>query len=245
MDRLVMAAQSHGKLANSTMAAQAAAMPPFPFDVIAFDLDGTLADTSPDLANALNHTLRALRRPEIPVAEVRKLIGHGVRALLRKGLAATGDAPEQLVETGYPIFLEHYRAHIADGTRIYSGVDDALDSLAAARVRLALCTNKIEALTFALLDALGWKNRFHAVVGGDTLAVAKPDPLPLQQAIARAGGGRAAYVGDSITDANTARAAGIPFLALSFGFSDRPVGQLGAQAVIHDYRELVRVLRSL
>ena len=245
MDRVVMAAHSHGKLANSTMAAQAAAMPPFPFDVIAFDLDGTLADTSPDLAAALNHTLRALCRPEIPVAEVRKLIGHGVRALLRKGLAATGEAPEHLVETGFPVFLEHYRAHIADGTRIYPGVDDALDALAAEKVRLALCTNKIEALTFPLLAALGWKNRFDASVGGDTLAAGKPDPLPLQQAIARAGGGRAAYVGDSITDADTARAAGIPFIALSFGFSDRPVGQLGAQAVIDGYRELIPALRSL
>ena len=96
-----------------------------------------------------------------------------------------------------------------------------------------------------LVDALGWSGRFAAIVGADTLAVRKPDPLPLREAIARAGGGRAAFVGDSITDADTARAAGIPFVAVSFGFSDRPVGELGADAVIDDYAELIPALERL
>jgi phosphoglycolate phosphatase len=100
-------------------------------------------------------------------------------------------------------------------------------------------------MTAKLLAALGWERRFEAVVGGDTLPVRKPDPAPLLEAIARAGGGRAAFVGDSIIDAETARAAGVPFVAVSFGFSDRPVGELGADAVIDSYDEMVPALRRL
>ncbi|MEA1014628.1 phosphoglycolate phosphatase [Sphingosinicella sp. LY1275] len=216
-----------------------------PFDVVAFDLDGTLADTAPDLAAALNHTLGALGRPGIDPGSVRNLVGHGARALIRKGLAVTGSASEELVERGYPIFLEYYGANICEGTRLFPEVDAALDALRAAGIRLALCTNKPESLTHLLLDALGWTGRFDSVIGGDTLAVRKPDPAPLHEAIARAGGGRAAFVGDSITDADTARAARLPFVAVSFGFSDRPVEQLGAAAIIHHYSELPGALARL
>ncbi|HEU0099601.1 MAG TPA: phosphoglycolate phosphatase [Allosphingosinicella sp.] len=220
-------------------------MPALPFDVVAFDLDGTLADTAPDLAEALNHALAALGRPPVAPASVRNLIGHGGRALLRRGLAASGDSSEALVEQGYPILLEHYAAHICDGTRPFPGLEEALDSVAGAGAALAVCTNKAEALAAKLIGALGWGDRFAAVVGGDTLAVRKPDPAPLLEAIARAGGGRAALVGDSIVDAETARAAGLPFVAVSFGYSDRPVEALGADAVIADYRDLRRTLERL
>src|SRR5688500_2508868 len=217
----------------------------FPFDVVAFDLDGTLADTAPDLAEALNHSLEALGRPQVPPASVRHLIGHGARALLRRGLAASGEAPEELVELGFPIFLEHYAAHICDGTRLFPGIEEALDEVERAGAALAVCTNKQEALTMKLLGALGLSGRFAAIVGGDTLSVRKPDPAPLFEAIARAGGGRAVLVGDSITDADTARAAGVPFVAVSFGFSDRPVEQLGADLVIDSYEELKAALEPL
>jgi phosphoglycolate phosphatase len=218
---------------------------PIAFNVVAFDLDGTLADTAPDLAASLNHALVRLGRPEVPAEQVRHLIGHGARALLRRGLAASGEAPEELVEAGFPLFIDHYLDHICIGTRPYPGVEAALDALKAQDVRIALCTNKVEVLTFALLDALGWRERFDAVVGGDTLPMRKPDPAPLLEAIARAGGGPAAFVGDSIIDADTARAAGVPFVAVSFGFSDRPVEQLGADATIDDYGALGRVLANL
>jgi phosphoglycolate phosphatase len=220
-------------------------MLPLPFAVVAFDLDGTLADTAPDLAAALNHTLAALRRPTVPVDSVRHLVGHGARALLRRGLAASGEAPEALVEEGFPMFLDFYAAHICEGTRAYPGVEAALDSIDAAGARPALCTNKPEGLTRALLEALGWSARFGAIVGGDTLPLRKPDPAPLFEAIARAGGGRAAFVGDSITDADTARAAKLPFVAVSFGFRDGPVEALGADAVIDEFAQLDDALRAV
>lgn len=220
-------------------------MSPFPFDVVAFDLDGTLADTAPDLAASLNHTLAALGRPTVPPESVRYLVGHGARALMRRGLAVSGEAPEDLVEHGLPIFLDFYAGHICEGTRPYPGVEAALDALHAAGARLALCTNKPEALTRSLLAALDWESRFASIVGGDTLPVRKPDPAPLVEAVTLAGGGRAAFVGDSITDADTAKAARVPFVAVSFGFRDRPVKELGADAVIDRFDDLMHALRSV
>jgi phosphoglycolate phosphatase len=217
----------------------------FPFDVVAFDLDGTLADTAPDLAAGLNHALAALGRPTVPPASVRHLVGHGGRAMLKRGLEASGEASDELVELGYPIFLEYYAAHICDGTRLFPGIATALGDIERGGAALAVCTNKSEALTLKLLDALGLGGRFAAVVGGDTLPVRKPDPAPLVEAVARAGGGRAAFVGDSIVDADTARAAGVPFIAVSFGFSDRPVEALGADSIICDFGELAGALQRL
>lgn len=172
-------------------------------------------------------------------------MGHGARALLRRGLAATRHASQALVEQGFRIFIDYYADHICGGTTLYPGVEAALDSLTDAGIATCICTNKPEALPHRLLDALGWTGRYRSVVCGDTLPVRKPDPAPLHEAIARAGGGRAAFVGVSIVDADTARAAQIPFVAVSFGFSDRPVEQLGADMVIDDYRELHLALARL
>jgi phosphoglycolate phosphatase len=120
-----------------------------------------------------------------------------------------------------------------------------MDDLTARGVALAVCTNKTKRMTDLLIDALGWSDRFAAVVAADTLTVRKPDPAPLLEAIARAGGGKAAFVGDSITDAETAKAAGIPFVAVGFGYCDRPVEALGADAVIDSYAQLVPALTRL
>jgi phosphoglycolate phosphatase len=217
----------------------------FPFSVVAFDLDGTLADTAPDLTSALNHALGELGRPPVPENSVRHMVGHGARALLTKGLAATGEMTAELVEQGFPIFLAYYEAHIADRTRAFPGLETAMDELAARGVKLAVCTNKLEGLSRELIDALGWSNRFAAIVGGDTLPVRKPDPAPLFEAIKRAGGGPAAFIGDSITDTDTARNARIPCVAVSFGFSDRPPEQLGADRLIDHFDELVGALEWL
>lgn len=220
-------------------------MSSFRFRTVAFDLDGTVADTSPDLAAALNHTLAAMGRQQLPLDRVLTMIGHGTRALLRAGLVATGAVDDGFVARGYPILMRFYEDHICDLTRPYPGIEAAMDELTAKGVALALCTNKPEAVTRLLVDALGWSKRFAAIVGGDTLPVAKPDPAPLHLAIERAGGGPAAFVGDSIVDMQTARATGIPGIAVSFGFADRPVDQLGATATIDSFNDLVRVLETL
>jgi len=216
-----------------------------PFDVVVFDLDGTLADTALDLAAALNHTLGEMGRPPIPAAEVRRMVGHGVRALLQKALAATGETSEALIDQGFPIFLYYYERHIADHSMAYDGVDAALDALDTLGVKLAICTNKLEALTFDLVEALGWRGRFAAIVGGDTLPQRKPDPAPIHEAIRRAGGGRAAFVGDSISDTDAARAAGVPCVALTFGFSDRPADQLSATGLIDHWDQLLPTLERI
>lgn len=215
------------------------------FDIVIFDLDGTLADTALDLAAALNHALTKMGRAPVPAEQVRTMVGHGARALLRKGLAATGEVSEALVEQGFPIFLDYYEAHIADHSRPFDGVEAALDQLDALGVRRAICTNKLEGLTHSLVAALGWQDRFDAIVGGDTLPQRKPDPAPVHEAIARAGGGRAAFVGDSINDTDAARAAGIPCIALTFGFSDRPAEQLGAAALIDHFDQLLPALERI
>jgi phosphoglycolate phosphatase len=220
-------------------------MASFPFDILAFDLDGTLADTAPDIAAALNLMLGDLGRPALDPETIRGLIGDGARNLVRKALAAGGEAPDALVDRGFPAYLDHYRANVCVGTALYPGVEQAMDDLAALGARLAICTNKPEDMARRLVAALGWTGRFAAIVGADTLPFRKPDPRPLREAIARAGGGRAAFVGDSIVDAETARAADIPFVAVGFGFRDRPVEQLGADAVIDRYDDLIPALLGL
>lgn len=216
-----------------------------PFDVILFDLDGTLADTALDLTAALNHALTRLGRRPIPQEDVRRMVGHGVRSLLQKGLAATGEVSEALIDQAFPLLFQYYERHIADHTKPFDGVNAALDALQAKGVKIAICTNKLEALTLDLVHALGWEGRFAAIVGGDTLPQRKPDPAPVLEAIRRAGGGRAAFVGDSISDTDAARAANIPCIALTFGFSDRPADQLGATALIDHWDDLLPTLERL
>jgi phosphoglycolate phosphatase len=152
-----------------------------------------------------------------------------------------------LVEAGVPSFLEYYAANIAVGSRPYPGVEAALDVLAAAGCGLAICTNKPAALSAALITALNWDGRFAANLGFDSVPAAKPDPGHLFATIAAAGGDAAStvFVGDSITDTTTGRAAGVPVVAVSFGFSDRPVAELGADLVIDHYSALVPALQTL
>jgi phosphoglycolate phosphatase len=220
-------------------------MPAFPFDIVAFDLDGTLADTAPDIAGGINRMLADFGREPLPEAEIRPLIGDGARNLLRRVLMATGGSSEELLDEAHPRYLDHYAAHVCDGTIPYPHVEQAMDELAALGVRLAVCTNKSMRMTRLLFDALGWTGRFAALVCGDTLPVFKPDPGTLQETIRRAGGGRCVLVGDSMVDAGTARAAGTPFVAVSFGFRDRPAEALGADAVIDSYEELIPALARL
>lgn len=220
-------------------------MSSIPFDLIVFDLDGTLVDTGPDLTAALNHVLVRKGRQTVTETAVRDMVGLGAARLLERGFNATGGGTPELVEEGLADFLSFYADNICVHSRPYAGVEEALDHLLDAGKRLAVCTNKPVGMSEALLDALGWTGRFAANLGGDSLEVRKPNPLHLQETIARAGGGAAAFVGDSIVDVNTARAASVPIITVSFGFADRSASELGGDILIHHFDELVPALQRL
>jgi phosphoglycolate phosphatase len=221
---------------------------PFAFDIVGFDLDGTLVDSALDLAPAVNHALALAGRRAVTTDEVRHLIGGGARKMLERGLEQTGGVvPEPEFERLYPALLEHYEAHIADHTMPFDGCLEALDALIERGCKLAVITNKIETYTVKLLRALDMLDRFAVVIGGDTLGPGRSKPRPdmIEEAIARCGGGRFAMVGDSSYDTGAANAANVPSVVLSFGYNDRPPHELGASAVIDHYVELVPVLEGL
>ncbi|MDY0957335.1 HAD-IA family hydrolase [Sphingomonas sp. CFBP8993] len=217
----------------------------FPFAIIGFDLDGTLLDTSGDLAAAVNHALASIGRPALSVEAVKPMIGGGARAMLKHGLDATGGYDETTLDTLHHRLLAYYEAHLAVHTAPFPGALAALDELAARGVRLGIMTNKLERFARSILDSLGLTARFDTIIGGDTLGVAKPSPIPIQALVAQCGGGTAAFVGDSIFDVEAARAAGLPVVACSFGFLSQPVETLGADAVIDGYDALIPTLARL
>ena len=220
----------------------------FPFDIVGFDLDGTLVDSNRDLAPAINHALGTIGRAAIPADATRKLIGGGARRMLERATELTGGAlPDDAFEGAFGELLVHYEAHIADNTVPYAGCLDALDALLDRGCKLAVITNKIEVYSRKLLDALGMTDRFAAILGGDTLGPgrAKPAPDMIDTAILLCGGGAFAMVGDSTYDVRAARNANVPVVALSFGYNDVPAAELDADAVIDRYDQLVDTLGRL
>lgn len=217
----------------------------FPFAIVGFDLDGTLLDTSGDLAAAVNHALGSIGRPPLSVEAVKPMIGGGARAMLQHGLDATGGYDEAGLDALHRRLLDYYEANLAVHTAPFPGTLAALDELAARGVRLGIMTNKLERFARAILDALGLTDRFDAIIGGDTLGVAKPSPKPIQALVDQCGGGPAAFVGDSLFDVQAARAAGLPVIACSFGFLSQPVEALGGDAIIDSYDALIPTLIRL
>jgi phosphoglycolate phosphatase len=215
--------------------------------VIAFDLDGTLVDTAPDLIGTLNTLLAEEGRAPVPLSAARHLVGHGARALLERGFSEAGESldPER-GQRLFERFIEAYLGRIAEESRPYDGVEAALDRLATAGARLVVCTNKRTDLSLALLDALGMTPRFADVVGADQ-AAPKPDPRLLLLAIERAGGapGRALYVGDSMIDQATARAAAVPVVGVTFGYSERPLEAADFDALVSNYAQLPDIAQRL
>jgi phosphoglycolate phosphatase len=214
-------------------------------DTIIFDLDGTLVDTAGDLAASLNHALGVLGRPAIDPDSVRPMVGHGARKLLELGLAATGPMTPELVEAGVAPFLSHYARNIAVHSRPFEGVEQALDALEGQGLGLAICTNKPFSLASALVSELGWTDRFRALLGADSRPWRKPDPRHLFDTLEQAGGTRAIFVGDSRTDAETASAANVPLVLVSFGYSTEAVEDLGADAVIHHFDSLSAAIATI
>jgi phosphoglycolate phosphatase len=227
--------------------AAGAAMSDFPFDIVGFDLDGTLFDTSADLTDAVNHALKLLGRSPLAVATVKPMIGRGGKYMLQQGLEASGGCDPGALERIYPELLDFYGDNIARATRAFPGLSVAMDELDSLGVKLAIVTNKAEQLAVKLVTELALDHRFVCVIGGDTMGPdgRKPSPAGIHEMIRRCGGGRAAFVGDSIFDIEAARNAGIPSIAVSFGFLMQPVEELMADAVIDHFDELIRALESL
>jgi phosphoglycolate phosphatase len=215
---------------------------------IVFDLDGTLIDTAPDLIDTLNIVFAREGLPPVPYETARTLIGGGARAMIVRGLEAEGRTvvPAEL-ERLFRDFLAHYSEHIADRSRPFPGLTDALDTLAATGSRLAVCTNKLEHLSVLLLKQLGLAHRFAVICGQDTFGVQKPDPEVLRRTIAAAGGTlrNAIMIGDSLTDIRTARAADVPVIAVDFGYTNRPVSELGPDRIISRFTDLPLAVAEL
>jgi phosphoglycolate phosphatase len=219
-----------------------------PSPTVVFDLDGTLVDTAPDLINALNFVLGREGLPAVPLKSARNMIGAGARKLLERGLEVDGRhvGPNDLDRLTKD-FIDHYAAHIADESRPFEGLEDALDDLSARGFRFAVCTNKLEWLSKLLLDELGLSSRFSAICGADTFGVSKPDPAILQQTVARAGGHLAStvMVGDAGTDVGVARRANVPVVGVDFGYTDVPMEDLKPDRLIGHMRDLPAAVESL
>ena len=209
--------------------------------VVAFDLDGTLVDTAPDLIGTLNVILGQEGLPPLAFQDARMLIGHGARRLLERGLeAAAAPPPAARMPELFDRFIAHYLAHIADESRPFPGVTEALGTLRSAGARLCVCTNKPTDLSIALLEALDMGRFFEAVIGPDAAPARKPDPRHLEAAVIAAGGSlrRSVMVGDAATDAEAARAAGAPLVLVSFGYTETPAAELAPDVLIHHFDEL-------
>jgi phosphoglycolate phosphatase len=216
--------------------------------VAIFDLDGTLADTSADLIAAANGALAAagLGTPLDPARD-KSLAFAGGRAMLREGLARLEAQDEAEVDRLYPLLLEVYAGKLAVHTRTYEGAEAALERLAADGWRLGICTNKPERLALLLIDELGLGRHFAALLGADSLPVRKPDPRHLLETIARAGGvpERAVLIGDTASDREAARAAGVPCVLVGFGPDGAAVAALEPEALLAHYDDLPDVLDRL
>lgn len=215
---------------------------------IVFDLDGTLVDTAPDLISALNFVLDREGLPPVPLHAARNMIGAGARRLIERGLEAEGRAMTvDEINRMTADFIDYYAEHIAEASRPFEGLESALDDLTATGCRLAVCTNKLEWLSKRLLDQLGLSPRFAAICGADTFGVSKPDPVILQQTVARAGGQLAStiMVGDAGTDVGVARRAGVPVIGVSFGYTDVPIADLNPDRLIHHMRDLPAAVGAL
>lgn len=221
------------------------------FSALIFDLDGTLADTAPDLLGAANAVLASRNRPMLDLTSLRHMVGFGAKALIAQAMQASG-APvsEEEMPPLLEIFLEHYRAHIADGSKLFPGVVETLTKLKAHGARLGVLTNKPHDLAERLLRELDLQDPFSAIYGAGRKPYTKPDPRIFHDVVTdlmsgRELAGHAVMIGDSMTDVVTARAAGAPCVLVSYGFTPVPARELGADAVLDDFSQLPEALHQL
>ena len=217
--------------------------------IFLFDLDGTLVDTAPDLLTTVNALLQREHRPMLDDVTLRKLVGRGAKNLIAGAFAATGAplAPAAL-EPLYAAFLDDYGSHIAAASRPYPGVVDTLTGLQAAGVRMGVLTNKPHPNARQLIDALGLAGFFGTVCGQGKHPWLKPDPRLFAAVLAELGATPATpvlMVGDSITDVETARAAGVPVILMSYGYTTEPAASLGADRVLDEFAGIPAAARQL
>jgi phosphoglycolate phosphatase len=208
---------------------------------LVLDLDGTLVDTAPDLIRATNHVMRSIGATEAPGEHIRASVSHGARAMIVHALALAGRSlsdPE--IDKLLDQFLAYYGRNIAVESQPFPGAIEVLTGLARSCTKLAVCTNKREALSRQLLKELKMDRLFQAIVGRDTLPVCKPDPGHLIGTIILADGNldRAMMVGDSEVDVQTAKRAGIPCIGVTFGYTSAPIASFNPEGLIDHYRDL-------
>ncbi|MGA9852550.1 MAG: phosphoglycolate phosphatase [Gammaproteobacteria bacterium] len=215
--------------------------------LVAFDLDGTLVDSVPDIAHAVDTMVRELDLPPPGIGKVREWVGDGVRRLVKRALTGVldGEPDAALYRRGFEAFRRAYGTHLAVDTRLYPGVREVLDHLQRADIRMACITNKSAEFTEPLLDALGIRSYFGVVLSGDSLTQRKPDPLPLLHAARhfKIVPAQACMVGDSVNDLQAARAAGFRAIGVRYGYG----GDLSAarpDAMLNSLTELPPLLEK-
>lgn len=215
---------------------------------VIFDLDGTLVDSARDLTAALNHVLRQAKRPEIEISRVRHLVGDGARSLITKGFSESGILPDKAeIDAILQDFLDYYLENITAQTIIFPGVVKVIEELAERKIPMGLCTNKAIRLTEKLMTEIGLSGYFSAIVGGDSFDYRKPDPRHLTSTLERMNCpvSNAVMVGDSANDIIAAKAADIPVICVSFGYSKIPVSKLGPDIIIDHYDDFFKALTDI
>lgn len=217
--------------------------------LVIFDLDGTLIDTAPDLIDSLNHTIGLKGLDALSFDDLTHIVGHGARAMIERAfLLREVELSMDEIPHLQEIFIAHYQQRMPGKSQPYPGLIPALDRLCAAGYKLAICTNKMEALARRLISDLGLQSRFSAITGGDTFLTRKPDAGHILGTIHAAGGTleRSVMIGDNLNDILSAKNAAIPSIAVPFGYSDVPVSDLAPDHIIGHFDELtVKLIERL
>ena len=212
---------------------------------IVFDLDGTLADTAPDLVRALNAVIAPEGMVPVPLEDVRHMVGRGARALLERAFSRQGKTvSDEKLDSLTSAFIDAYQADICIETRLFNGVRDTLEILAQRGARLSVATNKPHALAVALIETLDLTSQFERIVGADMAPRKKPDPAHIFAA-AGPNPGKIVMIGDSETDLQAGRNAGAPVILARFGYSDVPIETLNADRLVNNFSEIPEAVASL